>query len=175
MQSPNVKCVAFVSKTFTRHGSNITKVWQEILTPMTLAFSCEVVHKKNYENTSIFVKVTAKKSVAPFLSGHGVYNNNNKRIVTSWLHGLHGENKNCDNTYGTTLCMFTTNAATAWRGGMFSVASVCGWVGVFVIAITAEAFETIIMTVLWQQDIVKRSDEFENGCISFRCNAARGW
>jgi len=28
---------------------------------------------KNYENPSIFVKVTAKKSVAPFLSGHGVY------------------------------------------------------------------------------------------------------
>ena len=30
---------------------------------------------KNYENPSIFVKVTAKKSVAPFLSGHGVYLN----------------------------------------------------------------------------------------------------
>ena len=28
--------------------------------PMTLAFSCEVVHTKNYENPSIFVKVTAK-------------------------------------------------------------------------------------------------------------------
>jgi len=28
--------------------------------PMTLAFSCEVVHE-NYENPSIFVKVTAKK------------------------------------------------------------------------------------------------------------------
>jgi len=41
-----VKCVAFVSKTFTRYGSNITKVWQEILTPMTLAFSCEAVHEK---------------------------------------------------------------------------------------------------------------------------------
>jgi len=27
---------------------------------------------KNYENPSIFVKVTAKKSVAPFYSGHGV-------------------------------------------------------------------------------------------------------
>jgi len=40
-------------------------VWQEIFTPMTLAFSGEVVHKK-YENPSIFVKVTAKKSVAPF-------------------------------------------------------------------------------------------------------------
>jgi len=39
--------------------------------PMTLAFSCEVVHK-NYENPSIFVKVTAKKSVALFFLGHGV-------------------------------------------------------------------------------------------------------
>jgi len=27
---------------------------------------------KNYENPSIFVKVTAKKSVAPFFPGHGV-------------------------------------------------------------------------------------------------------
>jgi len=28
---------------------------------------------KNYENPSIFVKVTAKKSVAPFFLGQGVY------------------------------------------------------------------------------------------------------
>jgi len=28
---------------------------------------------KNYENPSIFVKVTAKKSVAPFFLGHGVH------------------------------------------------------------------------------------------------------
>jgi len=31
------------------HGmvySNITNVWQEILTPITLAFSCEAVHEK---------------------------------------------------------------------------------------------------------------------------------
>ena len=41
-----VKCVTFVSETFTRYGSNITNVWQEIFTPMTLAFSCEAVHKK---------------------------------------------------------------------------------------------------------------------------------
>ena len=54
-----------MSDTFTRYGSNITNVWQEILTPVTLAFSCEVVPKIN-ENPSIFVKVTAKKSVVPF-------------------------------------------------------------------------------------------------------------
>ena len=29
--------------------------------------------QKNYENSSIFVKVTAKKPVAPFFLGHGVY------------------------------------------------------------------------------------------------------
>ena len=48
MQSANigVKCVAFVSETFTRYGSNIANVRQEILTRMTLAFSCEVVDEK---------------------------------------------------------------------------------------------------------------------------------
>jgi len=48
VQSANigVKCVTFVFETFTRYGSNITSVWQEIFTPMTLAFSHEVVHKK---------------------------------------------------------------------------------------------------------------------------------
>jgi len=54
------------------YGSNIMNVWQETLMPMTLALSCEAVHE-NYETLSIFVKVTAKKSVAPFLCGHGVY------------------------------------------------------------------------------------------------------
>ena len=48
------ECVTFVSETFTRYGSNTTNVWQEIFTPMTLAFSCEVVHDK-YENPAIFV------------------------------------------------------------------------------------------------------------------------
>ena len=42
----SVKCVTFVSDTFTRYGSNTTNVWQKILTPMTLAFSGEVVHEK---------------------------------------------------------------------------------------------------------------------------------
>jgi len=60
-----VKCVTFVSDTFTRYGSNITNVWQEILMPMTLAFSGEVV-MKNYENPSIFVKVMAKKISCTF-------------------------------------------------------------------------------------------------------------
>jgi len=41
-----VKCVTFVSETFTRYGSNITNIWQEIVMPMTLAFSHEVVHEK---------------------------------------------------------------------------------------------------------------------------------
>ena len=48
-----MKCVAFASETFTRYGSNITNVWQEILTPMTLIFSCEVVHKKLWKTVSI--------------------------------------------------------------------------------------------------------------------------
>ena len=33
----------------SQNGSNKTNVWQEILTPSTLAFSCKVVHKI-YEN-----------------------------------------------------------------------------------------------------------------------------
>jgi len=62
-----------VSDIFTRYGSNITNVWQEILTPVTLAFSIEVVHEKNMKICQYyFVKVTAKKSVSPFLCGHGV-------------------------------------------------------------------------------------------------------
>jgi len=60
-----VKCVTFVSDTFTRYGSNITNVWQEIPMPMTLEFSCEVVHEKLWKSVNI-CKVTAKKSVAPF-------------------------------------------------------------------------------------------------------------
>jgi len=41
-----VKCVTFVSDTFTQYGSNITNACQEILTPMTLAFFWDVVHEK---------------------------------------------------------------------------------------------------------------------------------
>ena len=41
-----MKCVTFVSDTFTRYGSNITNAWQEILAPMTFAFSGEVVREK---------------------------------------------------------------------------------------------------------------------------------
>jgi len=48
VQSANigVKCVTFVSETFTWYGSNITNLWQEISMPMTLLFSREVVHEK---------------------------------------------------------------------------------------------------------------------------------
>ena len=62
VQSVNIvwNVFSFVSAIFTRYGSDITNIWHEILTPMTLAFSCED------ENLSIIVKVTAKKSVAPF-------------------------------------------------------------------------------------------------------------
>jgi len=35
-------------------------MWQEILAPVTLAFSGEVVYEKNHENPSIFVKVMVK-------------------------------------------------------------------------------------------------------------------
>ena len=48
-----VKCVTFVSETFTRYGSNITKVWWQIFTPMTLTLSCEVVHEKLWKSVNI--------------------------------------------------------------------------------------------------------------------------
>jgi len=48
-QSANigVKCVTFVSETFTRYGSNKTNLWQKIyLAPLALPFSRKVVHEK---------------------------------------------------------------------------------------------------------------------------------
>jgi len=58
-------CYFFVSETFTRYSSNITNVWQEIFTPVTLAFSCEVVHEKLWKSVNIS-KSYSKKWVAPF-------------------------------------------------------------------------------------------------------------
>jgi len=55
--------------TFTRYGSNITNVWQEFFTPMTLAFSCEVVHEKSVN----ICKSYSKKISGTFFSGHDVY------------------------------------------------------------------------------------------------------
>jgi len=67
--------------------------------------------------------------------------------------------------------------------------SVCGRVGVFVNMITLEPFEiytplfhqkygstkiqqnNIIMKFLWERDMVKSSDEFENSCIRMHCCA----
>jgi len=59
-----VKCIAFVSETFTWYGSNKTcgRKFLHCLLWNSLAKLCT----KNYENRSIFVKVTAKKSLAPF-------------------------------------------------------------------------------------------------------------
>ena len=46
--------------------------------------------KKNYENQSIFVKVTARKSVAPFLFGHDAVFNNLSRCQKLDLSGTFG-------------------------------------------------------------------------------------
>jgi len=72
-QSANigVKCVTFVSEIFTRYGSNITKVWQKILKPITLAFSCKVVHEKLWKSTNV-CNSYGKKISGTFLCGHGV-------------------------------------------------------------------------------------------------------
>jgi len=52
---------------------------------------------KNYENPSIFIKVTAKKSVAPF-SGHGVYRIVKRHNAIS-RHAIKN-NKQCDRRFG---------------------------------------------------------------------------
>ena len=64
--------VTFVSETSTRYGGNITKVWQEILTPMTLAFSCKVVHKKLWKSVNICKSNYGEKISGTFLCRHGV-------------------------------------------------------------------------------------------------------
>jgi len=61
-----VKCVTFVSDTFTRYDSNITNVWPEILTEMTLALSGEVVHEKLRKFVNI-CKSYGKKISGTFL------------------------------------------------------------------------------------------------------------
>jgi len=61
-----------VSKNFTQYGSNITNVWQEILTPMTLAFSCEVVYEKLRKSENI-CKSCGEKISGTFLCGQGVH------------------------------------------------------------------------------------------------------
>jgi len=55
------------------HGAVATKQMcgRKFLHQVLLAFSCKVVDK-NYENSFTFVKVTAKKSVAPSLFGQDV-------------------------------------------------------------------------------------------------------
>ena len=67
-----MKCVTFVSDTFTSYGSNITNAWQEILTPMTLAFSCEVMHEKLRKSVNI-CKSYGENISGTFLCGHGVH------------------------------------------------------------------------------------------------------
>ena len=69
VQSANIglKCVTFVSETFTRYGSNITNVWQYVFTPITLEFSCEVVHEKLWKSVNICKSYSKKISDTFFL------------------------------------------------------------------------------------------------------------
>jgi len=68
----NICKVLILREMWLSHGMiATTKVWQEILMSMTLAFSGEVVHEKLWKSVNI-CNVTAEKSVAPFLCGHGV-------------------------------------------------------------------------------------------------------
>jgi len=68
-----VKCVTFVSETFTRYGSNKTNLWQKIyLAPLALPFSREVVHEKLWKSVNV-CKSYSNKISGTFFSGHGVY------------------------------------------------------------------------------------------------------
>jgi len=71
--------------TFTRYGSNITNVWQEFFTPMTLAFSCEVVHEKSVN----ICKSYSKKISGTFFSGHDVYMHTVGSACYCFLYYLH--------------------------------------------------------------------------------------
>ena len=75
VQSANIsaKCVAFVSETFTRYGSNITNVWEEIFTPVTLTFSCEVVREKLWKSVNICKSYSKKISGTFFLDTVYIY------------------------------------------------------------------------------------------------------
>ena len=53
-------------------GSNVTNVWWESLTPLTLALSCEVVHEKLCKSVNICNSYGEKLS-GTFLCGHRVY------------------------------------------------------------------------------------------------------
>jgi len=61
-----------MSENFTWYGSNITNVWQEIFMPMTLAFSCEVMHVKKVKIRQYLQKLQQKNQWHLF-SGHDVY------------------------------------------------------------------------------------------------------
>jgi len=53
------------------YSSNITNMWQEILTLMTLAFSCEVVHEILWKSVNI-CKSYGEKNSGTLLCGHRV-------------------------------------------------------------------------------------------------------
>ena len=82
VQSANIvwNVLLLCLETFTRYASNITNVWQEILTQMTLAFSYEVVHEKLWKSVNM-CKSYGEKISGTFLFGHGV-----KSTVIRCLH-----------------------------------------------------------------------------------------
>jgi len=51
----------------SHYGSNITNVWWIIFTPLTLAFSCEVVHEKLWKSVNICKSYSKKISGTFFL------------------------------------------------------------------------------------------------------------
>jgi len=63
----------------------VTNVRQEIITPLTLALSCEVVHEKLCKSVNICNSYGEKLS-GTFLCGHGVYmHTHSPWFVTAWV------------------------------------------------------------------------------------------
>jgi len=66
------------------------------------------------------------------------------------------------------ICYYYPHSDSIVKVVLFLELFVCGCVGLFVNAITRTIWD-IIMNFLWEQDMVKSSDEFENGCIPMYC------
>jgi len=88
---------------------------------------------KNYENPSIFVKVIAKKSVAPFFLGHGVYRWDHLRTGTGsvwcYIWTVAGNVCVCNRLLRLFTHCWTMPNRLEWKRVLSSVLSIQCWTG----------------------------------------------